>query len=112
LRGEGNSIRQGELRSQAVVELPLYQARSPRDQVALAAHQEVQPERDRAPDDRLGQEGQEQEGTQVMGYLTPEDEHRLTELMIGGVPIKSAIVQVEQLIGDKVQQALMEERKR
>lgn len=39
-------------------------------------------------------------------YLNDADKTRLTELFIGGVPSSSAVVMVEQLIQEKVGQAL------
>lgn len=41
-------------------------------------------------------------------YLTPKDEESLRELFMGGVPVSAAIVQIEQLISQKVQQSLRE----
>ena len=39
-------------------------------------------------------------------YLTPKDEADLSELFMGGVPVSAAIVQIEQLIGQKVGEEL------
>ena len=41
-------------------------------------------------------------------YLTPSDEVALGELFMGGVPVSAAVVQIEQLISQKVQEALRE----
>ena len=44
-------------------------------------------------------------------YLTPADEAKLDELLIGGVNRTSALAELEQLIATKVGEAVVEDRR-
>lgn len=44
-------------------------------------------------------------------YLTPADEAKLGELLIGGVNRTSALAELEQLIATKVGEAVVEDRR-